>query len=573
MQHQSDAQLLREYAARGSEPAFAEIVARHTDLIYSAALRQCGTPEAAGEIAQGVFINLARRACTLAKQLDENASLAGWLFSDTRFVALHWHRDERHREAHQRLVMENFDPSSETSLDWERVAPVLDEAMAELNEADREAVLLRYFQNQDFAAVGRALGVTDDAAQKRVSRAVERLREFFAKRGVTIGASGLVVVISTNAVVVAPAGLSAVITVAAVAGTTIATVATVIAMTTLQKTFIAAALAAAVGMGIYEARQASILRTQVQTIQQQHTPLVQQIDQLTREHDDALRQLAALRDENERLNRNTRELLKLRGEVGLLRGQMNSKGLSSGGRTLSEWLQSYDTNRMDLTAEAQNAIRQMGTNVIPELLNLLGSSTSGAITGWRLTCAFRALGPIAAPAVPALIALLQPSEPEWIRSQAAASLGFIGPVAQAAVPALIAALGDKDNLSVRMNSIGALHRIGGDSSVLVHVFTASLDDPRADVRIWAGTGLGQFGNKAESAVPKLLEALTRRGMDDEGRSLVGLVNGLESIGPTTNDVAPFLIKLFSHEEEGVRRCATNALIKMDPEAAARAGAK
>src|SRR6185436_9037647 len=111
----------------------------------------------------------------------------------------------------------------------------------ELNAPDRNAILLRYFKNQDFQAVGLALGVSEAAAQKRVSRAVERLREFFAKRGVTIGATGLVLVISANAVQAAPAGLAGTLSTAAVVGgTTLTTTATAtagkaVAMTTLQK--------------------------------------------------------------------------------------------------------------------------------------------------------------------------------------------------------------------------------------------------------------------------------------------------------------------------------------------------
>ena len=206
-----------------------------------------------------------------------------------------------------------------TAADWTHIEPLLDEAMHALDDTDRTAVLLRYFENKSLREVGETLGTTDDAAQKRVSRAVERLREFFAKRGVTVGASGLVVVISANAVQAAPVGLAVTIsTAAALAGTTIATTATAtatkaIAMTTLQKTLITATLVVAVGTGIYEARQASRLRNQVQTLQQQQ---IEQIQQLSHERDDATNQLAALRNENERLNRNTAELLKLRGEVG-----------------------------------------------------------------------------------------------------------------------------------------------------------------------------------------------------------------------------------------------------------------
>jgi RNA polymerase sigma factor (sigma-70 family) len=223
MQNKSDAQLLREYAAQHSEPAFAEIVVRHTDLVYSAACRQTGSPDLAREIAQSVFTDLARKARALAGSSKPDASLAGWLYRGTRFATLTLLRGERRRQAHERQFMEHFNPASETAPDWERVAPVLDEAMAELGDDDREAVLLRYFKNQDFQAVGLALGVSDAAAQRRVSRAVERLREFFAKRGVTVGASGLVVLITANAVQTAPTGLAASVAQVSITGASAAT--------------------------------------------------------------------------------------------------------------------------------------------------------------------------------------------------------------------------------------------------------------------------------------------------------------------------------------------------------------
>jgi hypothetical protein len=165
--------------------------------------------------------------------------------------------------------------------------------------------------------------VSDDAAQKRVSRALERLRAEFNRRGVTTTAVALSAAVSANAVS-APAGLAAALSTAALTGTTLTTTATAtatkaIAMTTLQKTLISATLAAAFGTGIYEARQASTLRTQVQTLQQQQIPPADQIQRLTRERDDATQQLAALRDDNDRLNRNTSEVLRLRAEVGRLR--------------------------------------------------------------------------------------------------------------------------------------------------------------------------------------------------------------------------------------------------------------
>jgi hypothetical protein len=162
-----------------------------------------------------------------------------------------------------------------TDADWPHIEPLLDEAMDALDDSDRAAVLLRYFENQSLREVGAALGTSDDAAQKRVSRAVDRLREFFAKRGVTVGTSRLVLAVAANAAPAAPAGLAATISAGALfAGTTFAITTTAaatkaIAMTTLQKTLVTAAVAVLAGAGIYEARQASQLRKQNRALQQQ----------------------------------------------------------------------------------------------------------------------------------------------------------------------------------------------------------------------------------------------------------------------------------------------------------------
>jgi RNA polymerase sigma factor (sigma-70 family) len=330
MDDQSDAQLLRDYAERGAEAAFAEIVARHTDLVYSAALRQVYSPDLARDVTQSVFTDLARKARTVSANLSPEASLVGWLYRGTRFAARDLYRNETRRTQRERQAMAQLHPAPETPPDWEQLRPALDDAMSELDDTDRDAVLLRYFKNHDLRTVGATLGISDDAAQKRVSRAVERLREFFAKRGVTIGASGLAVVISANAVQAAPVGLALTIsTAAALTGTTLATTATAtatkaIAMTTLQKTAIVATIAVLAGTGIYEARQASQLREQIQTLQQQQSPLAEQIQQLQRERDDATNRLTSLQADNQRLNRNTGELLRLRGEVTRLRSETNA---------------------------------------------------------------------------------------------------------------------------------------------------------------------------------------------------------------------------------------------------------
>lgn len=211
MHEESDAQLLRDYDEDGNEAAFRELVTRHTDLVYSAALRQVYSPDLAGDIAQSVFTDLARKACPLAETMPAGGSLAGWLHRGTRYAALSHLRDTRCRLANERQAMEQLRTNSESTPDWERIRPVLDEALDSLGDEDREALLLRYFKNHDFRAVGVALGVSDDAAQKRVSRAVESLREFFVKRGVAVGTSGLVALICANAVQAAPVGLAVMI--------------------------------------------------------------------------------------------------------------------------------------------------------------------------------------------------------------------------------------------------------------------------------------------------------------------------------------------------------------------------
>src|SRR5882672_2508426 len=217
----TDLNLLKQYARQNSEEAFATLVHRHLDLVYSAAIRQVRSPQLAEEVAQSVFTDLARSAGLL----KPDTVLAAWLYQVTRRTAIDVVRRESRRQLREQIAVEMTDMNS-TSSEWTQVEPLLDEAMDALDETDRSAILLRYFENKSLREVGQTLGTSDDTAQTRVSRAVERLREFFAKRGVTIGAGGLVVVISANAVQAAPVGLAVTITSAtALTGTAVATTA------------------------------------------------------------------------------------------------------------------------------------------------------------------------------------------------------------------------------------------------------------------------------------------------------------------------------------------------------------
>lgn len=199
----TDAELLRHYCRERSEEAFAELVRRNLDLVYSTALRQVRSPQLAEEVVQSVFIDLNRSAQCLAA----GTILTAWLYQVARRTAVDVVRREARRQMREQIAIE-MTVMNASDDDWKQIEPLLDDAMAALDETDRAAVLLRYFENKSLREVGEALGTSDDAAQKRVSRAVERLREFFAKQGVTVGASGLAVAISANAVQAAPAALS-----------------------------------------------------------------------------------------------------------------------------------------------------------------------------------------------------------------------------------------------------------------------------------------------------------------------------------------------------------------------------
>lgn len=316
----SDLALLEDYARNGVEASFTALVNRHLDLVHSAALRQVRSRELAEEVAQSVFTDLSRNA----RRLKSGTILPAWLYQVTRRTAIDVVRREARRKLREQIASEMNTMTAATD-DWSHIEPMLDDAMEALDETDRIAVLLRYFENKSLREVGEQLGVSDDAAQKRVSRAVERLREFFTKRRLAVGTSSLVAVLSANAVQAAPVGLAATISAVtcsagAIAATTAAAISTkAMAMTTLQKTIVTATVAVLAGVGIHENRKASRLRDQVGNLEQQHAPLAGQIQQLERERDKARNQLAALQDDLRRLPDQTDELLRLRGMVGVAR--------------------------------------------------------------------------------------------------------------------------------------------------------------------------------------------------------------------------------------------------------------
>ena len=213
MQESQDNRLLEEFAHGGSEEAFGELVRRHMNLVYSAALRHVGNPGHAEEITQAVFIILARKAGRLGGKIV----LSGWLYQTARLTSANFLKTERHRvQREQEALMRSTLNESEPDV-WTRIAPLLDTALGGLSEKDRDAVVLRYFDGRKLGEVGAALGTSEAGATNRVNRAVEKLRRFFAQRGLELPAAVLTSASAAHSVQAAPVALTACVTGAALA--------------------------------------------------------------------------------------------------------------------------------------------------------------------------------------------------------------------------------------------------------------------------------------------------------------------------------------------------------------------
>jgi uncharacterized protein (TIGR03435 family) len=248
MHERNDITLLREFAANESEAAFAALVSRHLNLVYSVALRSVGNAHAAREISQAVFIILARKA----KSLGPKTILSGWLYQTTRLTTANFLRTEiRRQQREQEAYMQSTLNEPDSNV-WPQIAPLLDDALGKLGERDRNAIVLRFFENKNLREVGAAMGASEDAAKMRVSRALEKLRKIFGKRGVTLSAVLIAGAVSAGSVQAAPTGLAQTISAIAITkgavagGSTLALVKGVLKIMAWTK----AKMAVVVGVGL-----------------------------------------------------------------------------------------------------------------------------------------------------------------------------------------------------------------------------------------------------------------------------------------------------------------------------------
>lgn len=308
--------LLADYLENGSETAFRELVENYIDLVYAAAVRLVdGDTHLAEDVAQTVFLDLAR----MGRKLSKDVMLGGWLHRHTCFVAAKTMRGRRRRELREREAAQMSTMEDHSASNLAQATPFLDDAVDRLDAEDRTAVVLRFFEQRDFRSVGEALGSSEDAARKRVNRALEKLQGMLKRQGVTISVGALAAVLGGEAATAAPAGLAAAISGGALANTIAGggTAPALLKIMTLTKLKIVA--------GAMVAGMAATVIIQSQTngrLQKENQSLNNQLASLAQLHKDnphpAGQQTNATEADQSQLN----ELIRLRGEVTRLKREL-----------------------------------------------------------------------------------------------------------------------------------------------------------------------------------------------------------------------------------------------------------
>jgi RNA polymerase sigma factor (sigma-70 family) len=309
----SDSELLFDYVKRRSESSFSELVDRHVALVYSVALRVVVDVHLAEDVTQTTFAILSREA----RRLAGREPLSSWLHRAAWNQAAKLVRGEMRRRAREQEAYAMQTVPTESDPDWKRIAPILDAALNKLAAADRAVILLRYFEKKSAKEIGGALELSEEAAQKRVTRALERLRGLLAGKGAGLSSASLATLMAAETVVATPLGLSTSVSATALAvgtvagGSTISTL-KLILMSKLKISALSALVVAGIATPLVMQHQTvTRLRSKNASLQAQ----AQQADVLRSENDRLSAQLLGALQASP-TNTDSSELLRLRGEVG-----------------------------------------------------------------------------------------------------------------------------------------------------------------------------------------------------------------------------------------------------------------
>ena len=486
MTSQPDNQLLAEFHAKRSEEAFGALVRQHISLVYGTALRQVGDPAAAEEIAQNVFIALAQSA----GKLGSHPTIAGWLHRTTLNKSREWLRAELRRRRREQTSLALAEAKAEGDSVWAPLVPLLDEALLQLRDPDRAAVILHFIEGRTFDEVGATLGIGEDAARKRVDRCLDQLTKFFHRRGFAVPALSAAVPLFALALHPAPAGLASSVTTAAIANHSSAIFtlkgAIKIMALTQAKTAIVAGVAVMLAAG-----------TTIITVKE------------VRDH-----------------------------------------STSYHGRSLEQWLVDLDDQKPGPAFDrAEEAVRYIGKNGVPIIVAKL--KAKGPVDH-RVIIACYELGPYAEPAIPELIRLLNRGYARGyiaaalgrigvdaipplitsltnrnieVRAEAASALGGFrndDPRVLAAIPALVRCLGD-DSAFVRAMAGRSLGNIRRQETTVVPALMKCLEDTDRQVQWAACLALGDFGTNAAPAVPVLLSKFNASTRDVHAAAALALI--------------------------------------------------
>ena len=366
-------QLLAEYSRTGSEAAFQTLVARYINFVYSTALRLVGgNTHTAQDVTQMVFVGLAGKARTLSNDV----ALGGWLHQYTYHVATREIRTERRRQTREQEALAMNYPHDDSNSTEQLVSPILDEAITCLGHHDRTAILLRFFEQRDFRSVGEAMGINEDAARMRVSRALEKLHGLLKRRGLTLTVAALGTFLTAGAVIAAPAGMAVTVSqlawtgAAAGKGSLLTSTTKIMMLQTKLKLGVAAvAIIGATATIMVQHQSTTRLRATNESIRQQLTQLASDNENLSNQLVNA-NQLDNVRKPASLSQDQLNELLKLRGEIGVFRRQNSELAkFRQESQGLQSTMASGPTNSDQLSDEDRFTLQQ--THAVSAINNLL----------------------------------------------------------------------------------------------------------------------------------------------------------------------------------------------------------